>query len=82
MTMDELMTEQRIELVSSVDPAKVAFQKEAEAQHSGGLRRALASGFVRIGMVLDRAAIDRARPASQGSRANNGGDDGLAWHLR
>lgn len=82
MTMDELMTEQRIERVRSVDPAAMAFQREAEAARSGGLRRAVATGLVRVGMVLDRAAVERARPASQPSRVNNGGDDGLAWHLR
>jgi hypothetical protein len=63
MTIDELLAEQRIQQLSRLDGARIALEEEARAQQRrlhGGLRQASAAALVRLGIMLDRAAGERA----------------------
>jgi len=63
MMINELLAEQRIEQLSRLDGARIALEEEARARHrrsQRGLRQTSAAALVRLGIMLDRAAGERA----------------------
>jgi len=63
MMIDELIAEQRIQQLSRLDSERIALVEEARARERlrhRGPRQATAAALVHLGILLDRAAGERA----------------------
>ena len=62
----EIMSEQRRRQLDAMNPLRLAALEEHELR-DGGVRRAIATAFVRIGTTLDQDAISRTAVARHGT---------------